>query len=130
MSPEPRPSTPPKTSWIKYALLILLAEKIIQHIFVTAAFYFNLDDIGSTVAVSPMLLMYLGAIVAVLFALSLWGMLTQKSWALNLAAGLALFDIVGEFVAQGRLDIMINVSFLVALTLLGLSFLYRRQRAA
>jgi hypothetical protein len=68
-------------------------------------------------------------VVAVFFILGLWGMLTQKQWALNLVIGLAWFDIIGEFVAQGRIDIMINVSFLVALIILILSMIYRRQQA-
>jgi hypothetical protein len=41
---------------------------------------------------------------------------------------LALFDIIGEFVAQGKLDIMITVSFIVAIILLILASIYRQQR--
>ena len=107
-------------------MLVLIVEKIVQHCFVTLAFYFNWRDIGSTVAVSPELLMVAGAAVAILFALSLWGMLSGKRWALSLLIALALFDILGEFVAQGTLAIKINVSFLVAITLLVLAIVYRR----
>ena len=59
--------------------------------------------------------MVAGAAVAILFALSLWGMLSGKRWALSLLIGLAVFDILGEFVAQGTLAIKIHVSFLVAI---------------
>jgi len=52
--------------------------------------------------------------------------LVQKKWALNLVTALAIWDILGEFIAQGRLDIVITVSFLVAILLLVLSALYRR----
>jgi hypothetical protein len=116
-----------RTVWVKYILIALVFEKIIQHIVVTVAFYFNWEDIGSTVAVNPSILMILGAVVAVLFALSLWGMVTQQKWAINLVIALALFDIVGEFVAQGTITIVINVSFLGATILLILTLLYRRQ---
>jgi len=116
-----------KSNWIFYLLNLLIAEKIIQHIFVTLAFYFNWADIGSTVAVSPRILMILGALLAVLFALSLWGMITRKRWAIDLVAALAVFDIIGEFVAQGKLGIVITVSFLVAILLLILALMYRRR---
>ena len=116
-----------KSGWVKVVTLVLVAEKIIQHIFVTMAFYFNWKDIRSTVAVSPDALMILGAIAAILFALSLWGLLMHRKWSTGLIMGLALFDMVGEFVAQGRIDIVINVSFLMATLLLILSFPYRRE---
>ncbi len=116
-----------KTTWVKYILIALVFEKIIQHIVVTIAFYFNWAQIGSTVAVDPSILMILGAVVAVLFILTLWGMITQQKWAINLVIALALFDIIGEFVAQGTIIITITVSFLVATILLILTLLYRRQ---
>jgi hypothetical protein len=67
--------------------------------------------------------------VALLFMLSLWGMITQKKWAVNLVIGLALFDIVGEYVAQGTLHIVITVSILVATILLILGLVHRRRQA-
>jgi hypothetical protein len=108
-------------------LIALVFEKIVQHIVVTLAFYFNWAGIASTVVVNPSLLMILGAVVAVLFALSLWGLLMQRTWAINLVTALALFDILGEFVAQGTLMITMTVSFLVATILLVLALWYRRQ---
>jgi hypothetical protein len=116
-----------KTTWVKYILIALVFEKIIQHIFVTLAFYFNWGQIGSSVKVNPSILMILGAVVAVLFVISLWGLITQQKWAINLVIALALFDIIGEFVAQGTIIITINVSFLVATTLLILALVYHRQ---
>ncbi len=113
--------------WLVYIIMALLAEKIIQHVFVTAAFYFDWNNIGSTVAISPMLLMVLGGLVAILFAVALWAMIRGRGWAANLIIGLALFDVVGEFVAQGTLAIDINVSFIVAIALLVLVLLHRRQ---
>ena len=116
-----------KSNWVYYLLLLLLVEKTIQHIVVTLAFYFNWKDIASTVAVSPTVLMILGTIVAVLFAISLWAMITKRVWVIKLVIALALFDMVGEFVAQGRIDILITVSFIVATLLLILAAVYRKQ---
>jgi hypothetical protein len=110
-----------------YILIILVVEKIVQHVSVTTALYFNWFAIRETVAVNPDVLMVLGAIVAVLFGLSLWGAATHQKWAYNLIIGLALFDIVGEFFAQGRTCIVVNVSFLVATSLLILTLLYRQK---
>jgi hypothetical protein len=115
---------------IRIALIILVGEKIIQHALVTIAFYFNWMDIRSTVAVPADILMILGAVVTVLYTLCFWAIMTQKRWSNVLLIGLALFDIVGEFIAQGRLDITINVSILVAFSLLILAFFYSKQESA
>jgi len=116
-----------KSNWIYYLLILLIVEKIIQHVVVTLAFYFNWKDIVSTVVVSSGVLMILGAIAAVLFVLSLWGMVRKQPWAINLILALAMFDIIGEFVAQGKIGIVITVSFIIATLLLILAMLYRRQ---
>ncbi len=115
---------------IRIALIILVGEKIIQHALVTIAFYFNWMDIRSTVAVPADILMILGAVVTVLYILCFWAIMTQKRWSNVLLIGLALFDIVGEFIAQGRLDITINVSILVAFSLLILALFYRKQESS
>jgi hypothetical protein len=123
--PQQRSET--KSRWVYYLLILLIIEKIIQHIFVTLAFYFNWAEIASTVMISPTILMILGAIVTVLFALSLWGMIKKQPWVVNLVIALALFDITGEFVAQGGVCIIINVSFIVATLLLILALTYHRR---
>lgn len=125
---NPHPSVR-ATPWLRYALILLLAEKVVQHIFVTLAFWFNWQNIASTVVVSPTVLIVLGAVAAVLYALALLGVLGEKKWANLLAGGMALFDIVGEFVAQGTLAIQLNVSFLVASLLLVLAFFNWRRLA-
>ncbi|MFN8444989.1 MAG: hypothetical protein U0175_29655 [Caldilineaceae bacterium] len=112
--------------WLRYLLLGLLAEKIVQHLVVTLAFAFNWADIRATVVVNPKLLMISGAVVALLFAVSLWGMMRQTKGVINLVIALALFDIVGEFVVQGTMRITLTVSFLVAILLLVLA-LFERQ---
>ena len=116
-----------KSNWIYYALLLLAIEKTVQHLFVTLAFFFNWGDIASTVVVSPAVLMVSGAIIAILFAISLRGLLEKQVWTINLLIFLAIFDLVGEFAAQGRLDIVMTISFLMAALLLILSLMYRRQ---
>jgi hypothetical protein len=110
-----------KTGWVRFLTVALVGEKIIQHIFVTLALGFNWGNIGATVAVAPGILAVLGAIVAVLFGVSLWGTITRQGWVRALVIGLALFDIVGEFAAQGKLAININVSVVVAVVLLVLA---------
>ncbi len=118
----------PNNDWIRYLIILVICEKIIQHVAVTLAFYFNWKSIVSTVRVDPTVLMILGASAALLFMLSLWGMIAQKRGVTALLIFLALFDIIGEFVAQGRIDIVINVSFLVAILLLILSLSSRRKQ--
>ena len=113
--------------WITYVLLALLVEKVIQHVAVTLAFIFNWMDIASTVVIAPGVLAVLGAMVAVLFAIAAWGLIAGRRWASGLVVVLALFDIIGEFVAQGTLVITITVSFLVATILLILGLVYRRR---
>ena len=118
---------PLKPNWLSHLIILLVIEKIIQHVFVTFAFYFNWKDIASTVAVSPTVLMVAGAIVAALFAIALWGMLTKKPWTLKLIIAWRSLTSFGEFVAQGVICIVLNVSFIVATLLLILALIYWRQ---
>ena len=116
-----------RSNWVYIGLVLLTGEKIVQHIVVTLAFYFNWKDIASTVVVSPTFLMISGAVVAILFIVSLRGLLKKQIWSINLLTALAVFDLVGEFVAQGRLAITMTVSFLAATLLLILCLVYRRE---
>ena len=118
---------PEVQSRLRYALIILLVEKIVQHIFVTVCFTYNFFGSRSTVAVDYHYLLYSGAVVAVLFAIALWSVIKNIRWGLNLVTGLAVFDIVGEFVAMGTAFITINVSFIVAIALLVLCCWYKRS---
>ena len=116
-----------KRDWVKYILLALLLEKLIQHIFVSLAFYFNWEEIRSTVTVNPKFLMILGIVISLLFILSLWGVITQRDWTASLVIALAIFDIIGEFVAQGKIVIVITLSFVVAILLLVSGLSYRQR---
>ncbi len=127
MSKTVRARLNPQGDLLWYALLAVICEKILQHVLVTIAFWINAGGIRATVAVDPDLLMDAGAVIALLFILSLWGLLKRKWWISDLLILLALFDIVGEFLAQGRLAIAITVAFLVAVLLLILAIVYRSQ---
>jgi hypothetical protein len=113
--------------WMPVVIMLLAAEKIVQHIAVTAALATDWHAIRSTVAVPPDVLVVLGGIVAVMFAVALWGLIRRHERAVSLLIALALFDMLGEFAAQGTLGIQLNVSFLVASALLLLCLAYRRQ---
>jgi hypothetical protein len=88
----------------------------------------DFGGIRSSVSVNGDLLMISGAMVAILFMLSLWGMISEKNWAINLVIVLSLIDIIGEFIAQGKMDIMITVSFIVAIIMFVLTSFYRQKR--
>ncbi len=113
--------------WPRAVMLLLIAEKVVQHIAVTIAFMLDFNGMRSSVALDYRLFLIVGAASAVLFALSGWALIQRKSWATGLIIALALVDIIGEFVAQGELMITLNVSLLVATALLVLAFLARRN---
>jgi hypothetical protein len=108
-------------------LVVLTIEKIIQHVVVTAAFYFDWRAIASTVAVDATALMIIGALLALLFVVAFWGLVGRRRWVAGLLIGLALCDILGEFVAQGTVIIAVTVSFVVATVLLIVALLYRTR---
>src|SRR5579859_7673375 len=124
----PRAATPLRNGglWLRVIILLLLAEKVIQHVAVTLALILDIGRIRLSVALDYRLFMVVGAASAVLFALSGWALVRRKPWASGLIVALALVDLVGEFVAQGALMITLNVSFLVAAVLLVLTLLFRR----
>ena len=100
---------------------------MVQHVFVMLALLSDFGGIRSTVDVDYRALAVSGAVLAVLFAFSFWAVLLKKGWALYLLTAAAAFDVIGEFVAQGTFTIAINVSILVAVTLLILCLLQLRN---
>src|SRR3990172_174392 len=116
-----------KNNLIPFLLLILSGEKVVQHVFVTLALLSDFGGIRSTVDVDYRALAVSGAVLAVLFAFSFWAVLLKKEWALYLLTAAAAFDVIGEFVAQGTFTIAINVSILVAVTLLIMCLLQLRN---
>jgi hypothetical protein len=103
-----------KRSFPLVLLMILSLEKFIQHMFVTYAFLVDLGGIRQSVSLDYRLFMISGFVVGILFLVSFMLMIRRNRLSLNLLLGLALFDFVGEFVAQGTLFIDIPVSFVVA----------------
>jgi hypothetical protein len=110
-----------KEALIRYSLIILVAEKIVQHTFVSLAFLYDFGGVRSTVAVDYRGLMISGVVIAILFAVAFPAVIRKKHWSLYLVALLALSDIIGEFIAQGTILIAINVSITIAVILLLLS---------
>jgi hypothetical protein len=116
----------PTSGWMRVVLVLLVIEKVIQHITVTLALYLDLGGIRAQLALDYRVFLLVGAMEAALFAVGVWGLLANKRWTPWLLITLALLDIAGEFVAQGTLSITITVSILVAFALLCLSLLYWR----
>jgi len=105
---------------------LLTAEKAVQHLFVTYAFFVDLGGIRSQVVPDFRILMVAGFVVFGLFAVALYGQLIDAAWSTSLVNGLAIFDIAGEFYAQGTLIIDVTVSFVVAVVILLTVHLIRR----
>jgi hypothetical protein len=103
---------------ISYLLIVLVVEKIVQHTFVSLAFLYDIGGVRSTVAVDYRALMISGAVLAILFAVALPAVIQKKRWSLYLVALLAASDIIGEFIAQGTVFVAINISLIVAITML------------
>ncbi len=113
-----------------WVLLGLTAEKVVQHVFITWAFATDRFELREQVAPPWELLLWSGGAVAVLFAVALVGLWHRRRWAPMLLIGLALFDIIGEFVGQGTLIIDLVVSFVVAWVILLLALRARARIAA
>lgn len=108
-------------NWMLWLLGVMSAEKIVQHTIVTWALLVDLDNLRQDVAVDYQWLVVVGGMVGTLFAVGLAGLFMGQRWSLILLSGLALVDVVGEFVAQGTVAITVTVSFVVAVAILGLS---------
>lgn len=113
-----------------WLLLGIAVEKTVQHLFITWVFATDRFDLREQVVVPWEPLLVSGGVVALLFALAAWGVWRWRPWAPGLLVGLALFDIIGEFVAQGTLFIHIVVSFVVAVVLLPLAWRARPRYAS
>ncbi len=120
-------ATAQKKSWIAWLLTVLAFEKFIQHIVVTVSFLTDWHDIRSTVVVDYRWLVVTGTIIAMLFIVATFGVWHGRHWSLSLLMALALADILGEFIAQGKIDITITVSFIVAWAILALVLILRRS---
>lgn len=112
-----------------WLLLVLSVEKSVQHVFVTWAFAADRFGIREQVVVPHEPLLVIGGVSAVLFAVAAVGVWRHRRWAPPLLIGLALVDIVGEFIAQGTLIVHIMVSFIVAWAIVVLAWRVWRRDA-
>lgn len=115
---------------IRWTLFLLSVEKAIQHCFVTWAFAANRFELRDQVAVPWEWLMLSGGVIAALFACAAIGLWQDRPGTPKLLAALAMFDIVGEFVAQGTILIDLIVSFIVAVVILALALRMVGQRSS
>ena len=116
-----------KRSFSYWLLLILAFEKFIQHMFVTYALITDLGRIRQQVSLDFRLFLISGFLVGILFLVAFFLLLRRNPLSLSLLRYLALFDFIGEFVAQGTIFITITVSFLVATLILILLRLKREE---
>jgi hypothetical protein len=129
-TPEATSSDRGRSGGLRRILLrVLLIEKVVQHAFVTWALAFDVADIREGLAVDYRALVVLGGIAGVLWLVAFVAHLRGDRRAAWLAVGLALFDIVGEFVAQGTLAILVTVSFVAAVAILALAARELRAQA-
>jgi len=116
-----------KENFLLFILALLSFEKFIQHVVVTYALYVDMGEILSTVMVDHRFLMISGFIVGILFLVNIPFLLQRKRNSFTVLFFLAIFDFIGEFIAQGTLAIDITVSFLVA-TIILLILVIERKR--
>ncbi len=99
---------------IHFGILVLTAEKIFQHLLTAVFFAVNIPgisrpDIGPNFQFSDATMAVLNIIVFILFGASFWSRLRSKGWHQTLLVGLAVFDILAEFIFHGFFYITISV---------------------
>jgi len=116
-----------KRSFSYFLLLILAFEKFIQHMFVTFALITDLGRLRQQVSLDFRFFLISGFLVGILFLVAFFLLLRRNPLSLSLLLYLALFDFIGEFVAQGTIFNIITVSLLVATLILILLRLKREE---
>ena len=106
---------------IHIGILVLTFEKMLQHLLTAVFFVVDIPgigrpDIGPTFQLSDATMVVLNVIVLILFGLGFWSRLQGKGWHRPLLVGLAVFDILAEFLFHGFF--YITVSVIVAVILL------------
>jgi hypothetical protein len=99
---------------IQIILILLLAEKIIQHAFTAMAFLgaipgVGTPDIGTRLEISNPMMGVANAVLAALFVCAIWGFSTGKQWGKMLILSLGVFDIAAEFILHGFFFITFSV---------------------
>lgn len=103
-----------KNKPIQIILILVLVEKIIQHVFVAAAFFVAIPgvgtpDIGTRLDISSPVLGVMNAVLAILFGCAIWGIAADKHWSKTLILFLGVFDIAAEFAFHGLFFITFSV---------------------
>ncbi len=121
-----------------HSLMILLTiEKLFQHL-LTAVFFvvsipgIGTPDIGTVFAIDTTTMALLNILVFILFVAGLYAFLLKKAWGIFLIAGMALADIVLEFLFHGfgHFTVSVIVSSLIILVFLVLWKNHRATRPA
>lgn len=108
---------------IYIGILLLTVEKMLQHLLTAIFFAVNIlgigrPEIGPRFHLSDTTMVVLNLIVFILFGLSFWGRLQGKRWHRSLLVGLAVFDILAEFIFHGFFYITISVIVAIVLLIL------------
>ncbi len=114
---------------VTYVFIILLAEKVIQHVATVPAFVWDLGGLRVDFAVGYTLLIGANIVLAANYGVALYGAVTKHVWGPLVAIPPALFDIVAEYVFHG-LFTPLTISVIVAafVVLLALVEYYYRIR--
>ncbi len=117
---------------VTYLFIILLAEKVVQHVSTVPALVWNIGDVRAQFAVDYTLLIGANIILAAVYLVALYGTITRHAWGPLVVIGPALFDIIAEYAFHG-LFITLTVSVIVAVLVLVLALAeyrsFRRTRA-
>ena len=108
---------------IRIGILVLVIEKMLQHLLTAVFFVVDLPgigrpDIGPTFQLGDVTMAVLNLILLILFGIGLWGRLRGNQWHKPLLVSLALFDILAEFIFHGFFFITVSVIVAVALLVL------------
>jgi len=117
---------------VRAVLVILLVEKIIQHLFTAIAFIYDIPgigtpDIGTRFEISNPVMATNNAVLVLLFGAAIWGIARDRRWAIILVFFLATFDIVAEFLFHGFF--FITFSVIVSLVLIIVLMRYRSEKS-
>jgi hypothetical protein len=115
-----------KPGWL-YVLIILSIEKFFQHLVVSYSFFVDYRRIRGSVAVDYQILLISGFIVGILFLTNIPFLYQQRHFSFILLFSLAMFDFIGEFIAQGTPFINITVSFSVAIAIIVILLIHRKH---
>ena len=99
---------------IKLILIILIIEKIIQHLYTSISFIVNKPQLG-IIDISPYMginrptLAILNFIMVSILAASIYYLKRKNTKILSIILGVAIFDIIAEFIFHGFFFITVSV---------------------